>query len=611
MKAKFGVFSVVLVCFGTLLFVSMASIIGMNAANSTQVFSKLLGQIVARSTDGLELALRNHLDAAEHQADFIIENLDVADLSFENPEKLKNFLSGTLAAAPQITGLLVANERGQGLGIARGASGKVETINLDLGPQAARSPQSDLLEEIRLKKEPYWGPPSFSEGLGVTVMNHRVPIWQNGRFLGLITIALSTTELSRLTVQLSEAQTSVFILYGRDRVLAHTTMVEDVVNASVETPLPALFEISDPIIKYLGAADAIPEIESLDGSTVSVVEVGDTNYAFITKPVYGYGDRPLIIGGYSTASDIADLLKSMIVTVTIASGILVLALIAAWILSRKLTNSIRQTSEVAAAVATLEFDHVSPLPPSRIKEIDDLASSFNAMLIGLQSFGRYVPRMLVKRLIREHQAGVGIEERELTVMFTDIVGFTSICEGMAPADVASFIGEHLTLVTHCIEREGGTIDKYIGDAVMAFWGAPETIDNANLRAMRAASAIQAAIADDNAKRSGANVRIRIGVHCGRLIVGDIGSPERLNYTVIGDIVNVTQRLESLGKEVDAEAESIVLVSREVRDSLAEKMAFEELGNMKVKGRLGEMEVFRLSRSDEPVALPDALVPQQN
>jgi adenylate cyclase len=218
------------------------------------------------------------------------------------------------------------------------------------------------------------------------------------------------------------------------------------------------------------------------------------------------------------------------------------------------------------------------------------------MLIGLKSFGRYVPRTLVKRLIRENRVGAGTEERELTVMFTDIVGFTNTCEGMSPAEVAAFINHHLTLVSRCIEQEGGTIDKYIGDAVMAFWGAPDNIDNPSLRAVRAAAAIQASLAADNEKRvAGAlqPVRIRIGVHSGRLIVGDIGAPDRINYTVIGDVVNAAQRLEGLGKEVDAEAESIVLVSRPVKDNLDGNFRLDDIGDMKVKGKQDAIEVYRL------------------
>lgn len=604
MKAKFGVFSVVLACFGTLLFVSMASIIAMNAANSTQVFSRLLGQVVLRSAEGLEMALRNHLDAAEHQADFLVENIDVADLSFDNTDKLIALLSGSLAAAPQVTGLVTVNEKGQGIAIARAPSGKAEHLRVDI----AKQPElKRLYDEVRVRKSAYWGPPTFSAPLGVTVMNRRVPIWQGESFAGFITIAISTKQLSRLAGELSEDQASVFILYGRGLVLAHMSMVDDLRKPSLEQPLPKLNEISDPIIKHLRSADAVPEMQGAGGAKVSSVVVDGINYDFITKRVDGYGGRSLIIGAYSTATGIDDLLVSIARTGLVGAGVLILALIVALLLTRKLTQPIRQSSETAAAIATLEFDNVSPLPPSRLKEVDDLATSFNAMLIGLQSFGRYVPRLLVKRLIREHHVGAGTEQRELTVMFTDIVGFTSICEGMEPADVATFISEHLTLVSKCIEDEGGTIDKYIGDAVMAFWGAPENIDNANLRAMRAAGAIQAALNADNVKRTRANlpsVRIRIGVHSGQLIVGDIGSPERLNYTVIGDIVNITQRLETLGKEVDAEAESIVLVSRDVRDSLAGQITFDEIGNMKVKGRTGEIEVFRLSQFAEPVSMPD-------
>ena len=218
------------------------------------------------------------------------------------------------------------------------------------------------------------------------------------------------------------------------------------------------------------------------------------------------------------------------------------------------------------------------------------------MLTGLKSFGRYVPRALVQHLIRENRVGAGTEERELTVMFTDIAGFTTTCETMTPAEVADFINQHLTLVSDCIEREGGTVDKYIGDAVMAFWGAPHEMEDAAVRAARAAAAIRQAIADDNDKRAAAGmvrVRIRIGIHSGPLIVGDIGAPNRINYTVVGDVVNTAQRLEALGKEIDPEAEAIVLASQTTRDQLDEGFEAVSVGGFKMKGKEQEVEVYRL------------------
>jgi class 3 adenylate cyclase len=99
------------------------------------------------------------------------------------------------------------------------------------------------------------------------------------------------------------------------------------------------------------------------------------------------------------------------------------------------------------------------------------------------------------------------------------------------------------------------------------------------------------------------VRIRIGVHSGQLIVGDIGAPDRINYTVIGDVVNAAQRLESLGKEVDAGAESIVLVSRPVKDNLGGSFRFDDIGSMKVKGKRDALEVYRLFYPGETTSHP--------
>ena len=193
------------------------------------------------------------------------------------------------------------------------------------------------------------------------------------------------------------------------------------------------------------------------------------------------------------------------------------------------------------------FDQVAPLSGSRFREINSLARSFNAMLDGLRAFGRYVPRTLVTRLVKEGRIGAGTEERVLAIMFTDIVGFTAACEKMSAGEVAAFINQHLTLVSACVEQEGGTIDKFIGDAVMAFWGAPGHTENPAASACRAAIAIQRALAADNAQRIArglAPVRIRIGIHMGPVVVGDIGAPNRINYTIVGDAVNATQRLES-------------------------------------------------------------------
>jgi adenylate cyclase len=193
-------------------------------------------------------------------------------------------------------------------------------------------------------------------------------------------------------------------------------------------------------------------------------------------------------------------------------------------------------------------------------------------------------------------------------MFTDIAGFTTACEKMTASQVAGFINQHLALVADCVEREGGTIDKFIGDAVMAFWGAPGRVDNPAASACRAAIAIQQSIAADNERRIAGGlepIRIRIGIHLGAVIVGDIGSPNRINYTIVGDTVNATQRLESLGKVVDPDAESITLISRNIHEMLPGGFRCISRGTHLVKGKHEGLDVYQLIGGPKPIA-PDTI-----
>jgi len=162
--------------------------------------------------------------------------------------------------------------------------------------------------------------------------------------------------------------------------------------------------------------------------------------------------------------------------------------------------------------------------------------------------------------------------------------------------LAAFLNHHLTLLAECVENEGGTIDKYIGDALMAFWGAPERIENTVPGACRAALAIKKAISTENVARLAAGlkpVRLRIGIHTGPLVVGNIGAPSRVNYTVVGDTVNTAQRLEALGKEVDPDAEVTILISSATRAQLPVEFKSAAVGSHLVKGKSERIDVYQL------------------
>src|SRR5690606_6513392 len=190
---------------------------------------------------------------------------------------------------------------------------------------------------------------------------------------------------------------------------------------------------------------------------------------------------------------------------------------------------------------------------SPFRETDEARVAFNSMLRGLRWFETYIPRRLVERLIEQGgEEALPSEYRDVTVLFTDIVGFTSIGERLSAQKLSAFLNRHFTVLAEHIEREGGTIDKYIGDSIMAFWNAPDPQPDHADRAVRAALAIARALHEDNERRARKGlrpVRLRIGLHTGPAVAGNIGAPGRVNYTLVGDTVNTAQRLESLGKEM--------------------------------------------------------------
>jgi class 3 adenylate cyclase len=170
-------------------------------------------------------------------------------------------------------------------------------------------------------------------------------------------------------------------------------------------------------------------------------------------------------------------------------------------------------------------------------------------------------------------------------------------ERLPAAEVARFLNEHFSLLAGCVEAEEGTIDKYIGDALMVFWGAPDIQEDHALRACRAGLAIAEAMAADNAERQADGrpaARIRIGIHSGPVVVGNIGAPGRINYTIVGDTVNTCQRLEALGRDFDRGEAATVLVSEAVATVVGGTLAVEPVGSYEVKGRSERVQAFRLT-----------------
>jgi class 3 adenylate cyclase len=190
-------------------------------------------------------------------------------------------------------------------------------------------------------------------------------------------------------------------------------------------------------------------------------------------------------------------------------------------------------------------------------------------------------------------------------MFTDLVGFSTLAERTSARETAELLNQHFELVVGYIRATDGTVDKYLGDGVMAFWGAPRRQEDHARRACRAAIAMAAAIKDENiarAMRGAAPLRVRISLHSGPAIVGNIGASERINYTIVGDTVNVAARILEIGREQRPE-HAVILVSGETLAAAGPGFAGEFLGHRTVKGRRSEVDIHRLVKEVASAAKP--------
>ncbi|MGF1611979.1 MAG: adenylate/guanylate cyclase domain-containing protein [Kiloniellales bacterium] len=584
---------------GLLVLLAVAAVLAIQWRTSQQNTLSLLNREAVLIVDRLETGVRLHLQPASALAGFVAGQVEAGSLEPSDQAAMAEILTGALAAAPQISGAVFVDPSFHQSGVTRG-SGALARFERDV----SRLPGiGQAMDEARLAGEAFWAEPVFTE-FGATVINLRQPLLREGRFLGLLVVGITVPELSEIVTQAGDLfGATAFVLYGRDRVLAHPFLASTASRGSHDEPLTPLNETGDLVLASLWEGETIRGFEQAAAAEVKVQQlgVGGQDYVVLVKWIEGYGNRPWALGAWFPAADVTVELRRLWLAGAAGVAILLLAVLAAILLGRFVARPIVRVAANAAKVGALDLEQVELLAPSAIRELNDQARAFNAMLAGLRSFETYVPRSLVTRLIREGDGGaLRAEERELTVLFTDIVGFTPMCEGLPASEVAQFLNEHFALLGACIEAEGGTVDKFIGDALMAFWGAPDKQKDRAIRACRAALAIARAVEADNADRATRGqppIRLRVGIHTGPVMVGNVGWPGRMNYTIVGDTVNSCQRLEALGKELpgggEHEAAVTILISGETAERLGPDFTTEHVGNIEVRGRREPIEVYRL------------------
>jgi adenylate cyclase len=226
-------------------------------------------------------------------------------------------------------------------------------------------------------------------------------------------------------------------------------------------------------------------------------------------------------------------------------------------------------------------------------------------------FGRYVAQAVVARILDDPDAfGLEGELREVTVLFSDIRGFTTLSEGLAPQEIVRLLTRYFSSMVEEIQQQGGTVDKYVGDAVMALFGAPNDLPDAPERAVRAALGMQHRLEELNREFKasfGLQIATGIGLHHGPAAVGVMGAPSKREYSAIGDTVNTASRLEGFTKDAGYPIIASATVVEALSPELRQQLAPVDLGAIQVKGRAASIEVFGLApnASSRPASQPNA------
>ena len=288
----------------------------------------------------------------------------------------------------------------------------------------------------------------------------------------------------------------------------------------------------------------------------------------------------------------AESFKQFQTTMLITVFIILTSTILSIFFARKASKNLENLALFATKIGRLDFNHkIEILSP--IKEVQNVAKSMVLMQVGLKSFTQYLPKEMLKSLFDSGStAKPGGKEKDVTIFFTDIVNFTHYSEILAPNDLVLQLNEYLGCFSSVINKNRGTVDKYIGDAVMAYWNAPKDCEDHAFKACE--TALQGLhnlsfLQKEWTRLNKPIFNVRIGINSGNVVLGNIGTEEHLSYTVVGDNVNLASRLESLNKVYGTN----IMISDSTLKACGDKLVTRPIDLVAVKGKEKKILVHEL------------------
>jgi adenylate cyclase len=437
---------------------------------------------------------------------------------------------------------------------------------------------------------PYVSAPYLSFSIGAPVITVSAPL--RGKVPGVIAADLKLDTFSDFVHAQRPGQHGTVVIFDQaGSLIAHpdfAALVEAAMTHPSLSQLPSIDEINSGLV-----ATVLRRSHNLDRNEGTLQDGDGNGYLFrLTKFSLGegYGGSILLLAAQDDfVQNVRRLQFNGLILATVV-GLTFIPVV--WMFGSTMSHSLKRITAQARQLQTLEEPNLMPVT-SHIREVHELGNTVHLAQRTIWSFAHFVPKEIVRRVIDNSiSTRLGGTKQEITLVFTDVQGFTTIAETADPDVLMQQTSRYFSVLTQAFLAEGGTIDKFIGDAVMVFWNAPNPQADHVARACRAALAAKTAGERLNAEFEAEGLApfiTRFGIHVGEAVVGNVGSTERMNYTALGNTVNLAARLEGLNKQVG----TTILASEDVYLRVRDQFEFSAYDAVVAKGMTKETRIYGL------------------
>ncbi|MBN2724923.1 MAG: hypothetical protein JXR95_12705 [Deltaproteobacteria bacterium] len=590
-----------------LILFSFSSITGLIYYYTNQGLTNMVEDLTEKVATRVEIETLNHFTGAINEISFFSELFSRGVLKSTDFQTIETLFLKRLTEHNEIEMLNLGLTDGSFIMVKKMPSGSFDT-KLIIGTDTIwhrRKPDSNKIVSVEKSKNDGYDPrkrPWYKGAVnsveyywtdvyiffadkkpGVTV-GRKITV--NGNLVGVVSADIGLEQLSRFvsTMKVSK-KGEVFIVDGNNRIVGSPAKITQRKNFKFLSDLASL-EGSEYISVQKKISSGITP-----GKTVTFKSEGKEFSLLSIDLKYPEGKNWRVLILVPSSDFLSRLITMTKKALILIVFLFIIALVTGIWVTHRMSKPLKLLVSEVEKIRNFDFSQGNSTLHTSFQEIENVMVSVENMKVGLRALEKYVPKDLVKVLLAQNvDPSLGGEIKNLTIFFSDIEGFTGFSEQCSPDQLTEFLADYLDVMSSTIRYHQGTVDKYIGDAVMAFWGAPVEVENPSYLACLSALECQQGITELTEKFPERPVfRTRIGIDCGNVLVGNIGSNNRYNYTVIGDHVNQASRLEGINKIYGTS----IIISDDVKESVGNLLITRKLDMVTVKGKQKPVVLYEL------------------